>query len=68
MRQHLSGSERELMGMNYRTAGQDVNLAESPQFAGMSEAELRAMQRRVNDVMSSERIQFEADLVCHALR
>lgn len=68
MGQHLSGSERELMGMNYRTAGQDVNLAESPQFAGMSEAELRAMQRRVNDIMSSERIQFEADLVCHALR
>ena len=68
MGQHLSPQEQELMGQSFRSAGNGMNVSADPRFAGMSEAELRGMQTRVNRVMSSERIRFEADLVCAPLR
>jgi len=68
MGQHLSPRERELMGESFRSAGQGMNASADPRFSDLSAAELRGMQNRVNRVMSSERIQFEADLVCAQLR
>lgn len=68
MGQHLSPPERELMGESFRSAGQGINVSADPRFAGLSAAEVRGMQNRVNRVMSSERIRFEADLVCAPLR